>query len=155
MYDQGTVTDYLKQWNGVMIDARGRLIQIAQQKMILEGKRMYPSVAKEQWQDRNGKGKYLYMIFRLDRRGGYQGPDGKRKLYVGNKAARIDESRAMNENRRQFEDLEREERLIRRWLDSEAWGIKQHWQEAITWRKRTLGPAIPVPSLDDPWGEHR
>jgi hypothetical protein len=74
---------------------------------------MYPSVPSEQWQDRNGAGRYLYMLFRQDGNGGYLGPDGQRKLYIGTKPAAVADARRLATNRSQWEALEHELRYLR------------------------------------------
>lgn len=68
---------------------------------------MYPSVPSEQWQTREGSGQYLYMLFKTDRNGNYQGPDGARKIYVGNKQDKIDDARRMAVNRDRYESITR------------------------------------------------
>jgi len=79
---------------------------------------MYPAIPAESWQDRNGKGRYLYMLFPSNGNGAYTGPDGKRKLYVGNKPERIEAARRLAANRRRYEELQRARRNLRYWIDA-------------------------------------
>lgn len=79
---------------------------------------MYPAVPSEQWQDRGGDGQYLYMIFKTDGNGIYQGPGNARKLYVGNKADRIAEARRLAENRRRYEEITATLNQLHSWLRS-------------------------------------
>lgn len=80
---------------------------------------MYPAIPTESWQDRNGTGKYLYMLFSGNRHGGYSGPGGKRKLYVGNKPDRITEARRLAANRRRYDELQRARRNLIYWIDKQ------------------------------------
>lgn len=83
----------------------------------LEAVGMYPSEGKEQWQTRpNSSGEYLYMIFRSDRNGGYKGPGGKRKIYVGTNPEAIAEARVLNENYRMYEQLKFGRRQMNSWI---------------------------------------
>jgi len=80
---------------------------------------MYPAIPTESWQERGGRGKYLYMLFPSDKRGaGYSGPGGKRKVYVGNKPERIAAARQLAANRRRYEDLQRARRNLLQWIDA-------------------------------------
>jgi hypothetical protein len=82
----------------------------------LEQTGMYPAIPTEQWQDRDGKGKYLYMLFRQDGNGQYTGPEGKRKVYVGSPDQKIKEAQQMAANRRRWEELEMAAQRLRQWL---------------------------------------
>jgi hypothetical protein len=84
----------------------------------LEQMPMYPAIPTEQWQKRNGKGDYLYLIFKQDRNGQFLGPNGKRKVYVGNKPERIAEARELVSNRREYEECLRQQDECRIWLHS-------------------------------------
>jgi hypothetical protein len=73
----------------------------------LEAEGMYPAIPTESFQKRNGSDtNYLYMMFGRSRRTGlYEGPEGKRKLYVGCKPNAIETARQLVENRRLFDQL--------------------------------------------------
>jgi hypothetical protein len=83
----------------------------------LEQTGMYPAIPTEQWQDRDGKGKYLYMLFRQDGYGQYTGPGGMRKVYVGSLDRKIKEAQQMAANRRRWEELEMAAQRLRQWLN--------------------------------------
>jgi DNA repair exonuclease SbcCD ATPase subunit len=101
----------------------------------LEDAGMYPAVPTEQWQSRNDSPPiYLYMIFRFDhRRGGYAGPAGKRKVYVGNKEERIAEARRLAKNRRLWEQLRRTASQLKTWLSSTERDIENLRRQAGNW----------------------
>jgi len=104
-----------------LLEALVHLEEIEQKVQFLS-EDMYPSVPREQWQDRNGCGRYLYMLFRLDSRTGeYQGPDGKRKLYVGNDPKKISSARQRVKNRRCYEELTRVRDRLLVWLRDRLW----------------------------------
>jgi hypothetical protein len=89
----GDISQDLKRLEGDLADLR-------MESQALEKAGMYPRVATESWQPRNGKGSYLEMIFPRST------PRMRRKLYIGNKPAAIAEARRMNANRRRWEALE-------------------------------------------------
>jgi len=100
----------------------------------LEQTGMYPSVPSEQWQTRNGSGEYLYMLFHTDRDGNYQGPDGKRKIYVGNKPERIEEARRLAANRVLYEQKRRSYDRLREWIHAVNYQARYLKQKADGWR---------------------
>jgi hypothetical protein len=81
---------------------------------------MLPAVPTEQLQARGeGQARYLYLLFRQDRRsGGYRGPDRARKIYVGCKAEAIARARQMAENRRRWEQLAATARRLEGWISA-------------------------------------
>lgn len=119
LLDGMTVTkaDLLEIHTGIEA-AQAHLARLRQAMDALEEAGMYPAIPTEQWQGRNGSEPvYLYMIFRFDhRRGGYTGPDSKRKVYVGNKPARIAEARRLAKNREIWERLRSTSRRLGGWL---------------------------------------
>lgn len=76
----------------------------------------YPAVPSEQWQNRGSGEKYLYMIFKTNQAGSYLGPDGARKVYVGNKPENIQEARRLAENRRRLDEINACIQLLEDWL---------------------------------------
>ena len=95
-----------------------RLAVIGRTMREIEQAGMYAGQPTEQWQDRNGKGRYLYMLFRTKSyysraHGQYEGPDGKRKLYIGNKPEAIAEARRLAQNRERWNTLDREHGRIK------------------------------------------
>jgi hypothetical protein len=79
---------------------------------------MYDGIPTESWQSRNdSEPRYLYMYFRACRDGrGYEGPDGKRKQYVGVDPARQAEARRLASNRKRWEHLDDAARKLENWL---------------------------------------
>lgn len=101
----------------------------------LEEAGMYPAVPTEQWQSRNGgEPIYLYMMFHFDhRQGGYTGPDGKQKVYVGCKEKRIDEARRLARNRRRWEQLQRTRQQLGAWLVDVESEVKRLARRSDAW----------------------
>lgn len=103
-------------------EAGARLYGMGEEMEHLEVEGMYCAVPSEQWQGRNGSSrKYLYMLFRYSYDvggvGGFQGPDGKRKVYVGCKEERIREARGLAKNRVKWEGLQRDSQGLERWIE--------------------------------------
>lgn len=86
----------------------------------LESQGMFAAVPHEQWQDRNGRGRYLYLLFPMGRDGRHMGPGGKRKLYVGNKADRISRARDKAVRRQAFERYQRAIHDLDEWIYRQA-----------------------------------
>ena len=104
---------------------------------------MYPAISTEQWQRRNrSRTKYLYMLFRRRPSGGYQGPGGKRKVYVGAKPDRIAEARRLAENRQRWEELDSTVSLLKKWLTWQTHAINSLADESKHWPRVDLGPEI-------------
>jgi len=84
--------------------ALAHLVDLHQALGKIEAAGMYPALPTEQWQARgdSGEARYLYMLFRKNAEGTYQGPGGKRKLYVGADPGRQAEARRLAENRRRW-----------------------------------------------------
>jgi len=101
-----------------LAQASQHLAKLRQVLADLEQAGMYPGLPAEQWQSRNGGEKdYLYMVFRLAEDGkSYEGPEGKRKVYVGNKAEAIVEARRLAANRQYWSELNTLARSLERWL---------------------------------------
>lgn len=67
---------------------------------------MYPAVpVREAWETKaNSSKEYMYHYFGLaDDGSAYAGPDGKRKLYIGNDPDRVKEARRLATNREEYE----------------------------------------------------
>lgn len=115
--------------------ARAHLAALEQALAALEAAGMYPSVPSEQWQSRNGgEATYLYMLFRWDnQRGGYAGPGGKQKAYVGNKPERIAEARRLAKNRERWEKLDSTRTRLRAWISAREYDVRHLAREATGW----------------------
>lgn len=98
--------------------AEEHLGEILEARKILEVAGMYPAVPHFQWQRREelGEAKYLYLMFRQNQDGSYQGPDGRRKVYIGADPAKIEEAKRRTRNRENWERLVQEEVKLRRWI---------------------------------------
>jgi len=96
--------------------AQSHLDAIQAEMTRLEQDGMYPAVPTEQWQNRDGKGNYLYHLFTMDHEGKYTGPEGKRKVYVGNKPDRIEAARHLATNRARYESLAQTHRRLDSWI---------------------------------------
>lgn len=99
--------------------AKQHFQQIEAARFLLQEQGMYPAVPHFQWQRREemGEAKYLYLIFRQNSDGSHQGPDGKKKVYVGADPAKIEEAKRLVINRAQWEQLGREASKLRGWID--------------------------------------
>jgi hypothetical protein len=126
--------------------AAHRLHEISQVMNGLEQTGMYPAIPTEQWQDRDGKGKYLYMLFRQDRNGVYTGPDGKRKLYVGTDPEKIAEAHRLAANRRRWEELRAAARQLDIWLKARQGDMEHLARNCQQWPHTDLG--LPVANVD-------
>mgnify|MGYP000999989055 CR=1 FL=1 len=104
---------------------------------------MYPSVPSEQWQTREGSGQYLYMLFKTDRNGNYQGPDGARKIYVGNKQDKIDDARRLVQNRERYEGITRCIEDLTSYLRRQKFNVQRLQIDTADYPRTTcaLGPA--------------
>lgn len=121
--------------------AQMHLIAIRAEMQRLEADGMYDSVPTESWQTRNGvDNQYLYHLFGMDRDGGYTGPDGKRKVYVGCRPERIAQARALANNRRRYDELARAARDLALWLDFRQTDLKQLANACRRWTRTELGP---------------
>jgi len=119
----------------VLIDQFHKVVESAYQhrdeinRAIAQVGEMYPAIPTESWQDRNGKGKYLYMLFSVDCSGsGYSGPGGKRKVYIGNKPDCIKKARQLAENRRRYEKLQRARRELVNWITRRNRALRQQME---------------------------
>lgn len=119
-----TYQDELTAINAALDAAECHRGELARKMAALELAGMYPAIPAEQWQDRGGAGQYLYMIFRLGPDGQYLGPDGKRKVYVGNDPARIAEARRLAENRRRWEVAQQARQELERWIADRRQDLK-------------------------------
>lgn len=66
---------------------------------------------------RGGRGSFMRLYFTRRAGGGFYGPTGKRKVYIGVDPERQEEARRLAENARRWDDLDRERRALRSWLD--------------------------------------
>lgn len=101
--------------------ARERLQEVKDQIYFIDSVGRYPAKARESWQTKkNSPYKYLYMTFRKSRKGDdcYQGPDGKRKIYVGSEVDTdaIADARRLNQNYTTWLKLKAVERQIANWI---------------------------------------
>ncbi len=137
---------------GVLDEAAVRLRGLKEEMEGLEKSGMYPAVPTEQWQSRNGSGRrYLYMLFRYSRAmGGYSGPGGKRKVYVGCKEERIAEARRLVENRLRWEEVEKEVRRVEWWVTGFRRDLKKLVGRAGTLRERLGRPGSEISSRWSP-----
>jgi len=104
--------------------------QIRRRMNQIEREGMYPAVPREQWQARNGgEARYLYMLFRMNPDGSYQGPDGKRKVYVGADPRKQAEARRLAANRRRWEELNTVLQNLNAWLTR----LTRELAEMATW----------------------
>ena len=76
---------------------------------------MYPAVPTETWESRGLDRRYMYMIFPCIE-GQYQGPDGQRKLYIGNKPENIGLARRRAADRERYEQLLKVREAHEKWL---------------------------------------
>lgn len=123
-YDADSVITNIQSIQAAILGAFEHLGEIETGLSHLEAAGMYPAVPTEQWQRRNGNGEYLYMIFRKGKNGEYQGPDGKRKVYIGCKAEAIGEARRLAANRRKYERLTAQRNEVIRWINGVAGSLK-------------------------------
>lgn len=95
----------------------------------IRGAGMYENApARESWESKNTSGPiYLYLYWRKDREGGYLGPDGKRKLYIGNDPGKIAEARRKVENQQLYLALQGARRRVALWL-CDLGGMLDSWQ---------------------------
>ena len=98
----------------------------------------------EQWQDRNGSGQYLYLLFRLGPDGQYQGPDGKRKVYIGKDPDKIAEARRLAENRRRWERVNRAAKDLDNWLYLRGSELQTLAGKCGRWPTCDLGTVAPA-----------
>jgi hypothetical protein len=127
--------------------ALAHLKQIKARMTQLEKAGMYPGVPKEQWQDRNAlrndeepekerEKNYLYMIFR--QASGrtvqtYEGPEGKRKVYVGSDPRKIAEARQMAANRVEWDQLNQAASALESWLSQRRSELREQKRRASDW----------------------
>ncbi len=127
--------------------AAERLTALRAQMERLEQEGMYPAIPSEQWQSRNGieEKRYLYMLFRKGSNGRYQGPDGKRKVYVGCNPERIAEARRLAANRREYENLNKTVERLEMWINARQREVGnladrcKSWARPASWSNRREG----------------
>jgi hypothetical protein len=93
---------------------------------VLDEAGMYPAVpSREAWEPRGDSPPvYVNLYWRQKKRGGgFAGPEGKRKLYIGCKPERIAEARRLAENRRRWEALMETRDQLEEWLRSFGNGV--------------------------------
>jgi hypothetical protein len=96
--------------------AAAHLKQIENVMALLEQAGMYPAIPHFQFQERNGSGEYLYLLFRQNHNGSYQGPDGKRKIYIGADQKKQDEARLFAQRREIWERLKSGKIILQSWI---------------------------------------
>lgn len=94
------------------------------QQMAELGKAIYPQIPHFQWQDRGGDSKYLFLTFRKTENGSYGGPDGKKKLYIGNDPEKILQAQQMAVNTINYKELDDTIRRLRWWISSREGDIE-------------------------------
>lgn len=119
--------------------AKDHLDRLRHAMAALEADGMYPAVpSREVWEDRGGAAEYLYLHFSTDRYGNFQGPDGKRKIYVGCKPEKLEQARRKIRNREHYNQLETIERRLNSWLANIERDLQSLTRQAENW-----------PQLDD------
>lgn len=78
---------------------------------------IYPQVPNFQWQDRGGDSKYLFLTFRKTE-GGYGGPDGKKKIYIGNDPENILQAQNKAMNTINHKELNDTMRKLKWWINN-------------------------------------
>lgn len=137
----------LKTINDSLAAALAHRAELAQALAEIEAAGMYPSEPSEQWQDRGGSGQYLYMLFRLAPDGQtYQGPDGKRKVYVGADPARIAEARRLAANRGRWGQARQAARALDQWIELRQSELHSLAARCDRWPTADLGPLTPAPA---------
>lgn len=96
--------------------AAAHLRQIEGAMALLEQAGMYPAIPHFQFQERNGSGEYLYLLFRQNHDGSYTGPGGKRKLYIGADPKKQDEARRLTHRREIWEELKTAKTQLEAWM---------------------------------------
>lgn len=98
--------------------AQDHLTEILEAMQLLQGAGMYPAIPHFQWQRREemGEAKYLYLIFRQNSDGSHQGPDGRKKIYIGADPANIEEAKRLVRNRERWEQLGQQSIKLRGWI---------------------------------------
>lgn len=111
------VTIQLQSIGDNLAAAEAHMERIRQMMDRIQQEGMYDAVPTESWQDRGGRGVYLYHYFPQNPRGiDHLGPDGKKKVYVGVDKARIAEARRLANNTRRYQSLARSASTLARWL---------------------------------------
>jgi hypothetical protein len=123
--DVSELTELHAQIQREMRAAARHLAAIRAEMANIEAAGMYDGIPTESWQSRNdSEPRYLYMYFRACRDGrGYEGPDGKRKKYVGVDPARQAEARRLADNRRRWEHLDDVANRLEKWLNKRRWDL--------------------------------
>lgn len=98
--------------------AKEHLEQIEAAMTLVETAGMYPAVPHFQWQRREelGEARYLYLVFRQNGNGGYMGPDGKKKVYIGADPSKIEEAKRLVCNRERHDWLSVQKSRLRGWI---------------------------------------
>lgn len=102
-----------------LLKADEHLAAIRQAMAALKAAGMYPAVPlREGWETR-GDVEYMWYYFSMGHNGrDYQGPGGKRKVYVGRDPQKIAAARQMAQNRRRWEELQQTASGLDGWLKS-------------------------------------
>jgi hypothetical protein len=96
--------------------AKQHIQQIEDAMALLEQAGMYPSIPHLQLQERNGRGVYLYLLFRQKYDGSYAGPGGKRKLYIGADPKKQDEARRIIHRMENWNELKMAKIQLEAWI---------------------------------------
>lgn len=120
--------------------------RIEQAQAEIERNGMYPAVASEQYQQRpNGQADYLYMVFRTNGEGDYEGPGGKRKLYIGADPEKQAAARRLNVNRMRFDKLTRRRQDVSYWIT----GQRRTLNNLLTGLNQLAADTADLPSVPE------
>lgn len=139
---QDAVREALATIDAQLAAAAAHLEAIEAAMVALDEAGMYPALpSREAWEHRNGGAPiYFYHYFTQDRRTGqYQGPGGKRKVYVGCRAENVAEARRLAENRRRWEELDQARSRLEGWLHSIRTQVGRFTDEAQALARRSGG----------------
>ena len=90
----------------------------------------YPQRPNFQWQDRGAENKYLYLTFRQTDTGGYGGPDGRRKIYIGNNPEKIERARQRAINTINYQRMSDALRRLDVFILSTEWEMEKMERDA-------------------------
>jgi hypothetical protein len=139
-----------------MAQAKAHLAEVRSTIEAVEEAGVCLAVPSEQWQRRKGGPKrYLYMLFGTNRHTGrYEGPHGRRKLYVGCRAENIAEARRLAENRRRWEELERTAKVLDGWISTMECKVQSLAQRAVEGNPAVVGGRSAAATDDPPIDGH-
>jgi hypothetical protein len=101
---------------------------------------------RERWENRNGDGAYLYLYWGRDG-SQHKGPEGKRKVYIGNDPERIADARRLIKNGERYRRLKREEQTAVSCISRALYQIRQAVRELTSLQRGVK--EIALTCLDD------